>query len=131
MGGKRVRQAVGVAVGVLALGATVSGGTADASTSRANITVGSGNYWGVICAQRAINGLHWESGRYHYVAEDGQFGPDTYKGILAFQAYISTHTRVVLTQDGIVGPHTGDFVVGYAYTWNSTSKCYPYVPTTY
>jgi hypothetical protein len=128
---KRFGRALGLGAGVLALSATVLGGTADASTSRANITLGSGNYWGVICAQRAINGMHWESGRYHYVTEDGKFGSDTYNGILSFQYYISTHTRVTLTQDGIVGPHTGDFVVGYAYEWNSTSKCYPYVPTTY
>jgi hypothetical protein len=131
MNGTRSGRALGLAAGVLALAATVFAGTADASTSRANISVGSGNYWGVICAQRAINGMHWQSGWYHYVTEDGKFGSDTYNGVKSFQHYISTHTRVTLAQDGIVGPKTGDFVVGYASTWNSTSKCYPYVPTTY
>ncbi|MFF4733680.1 peptidoglycan-binding protein [Streptomyces mirabilis] len=132
MNGTTIRRTLGLGTGMVALTATLLSGTAHADPSRANISVGSGNYWGVVCAQRAINAMHYENTAwYHEVAEDGVFGSDTYNGVRSFQHYMNYHRNQNLVIDGIVGPATGDDVVYMARHWNASSNCYPYVPTTY
>jgi peptidoglycan hydrolase-like protein with peptidoglycan-binding domain len=133
MTGTRIRRTLALGAGMIALSATLLTGTAQASTSKADISQGSSNSRGVICIQEAINEMHYEnSAWYHYVAEDGVFGSDTYGGVRSFQHFQDYHYGASLTIDGIVGPKTGDYVVSWASSWGDDwSTCYNNVPTTF
>lgn len=114
----RTRVFARAAVVMVAAGAAVLGVAAQASASPgvSNISEGSSNHHGVWCVQAAIN--NW-AGR-TVLAEDGDFGSSTLTWVKKFQAGYG------LTQDGIVGKHTGDDIWIFD---NKSSYCYTYVPT--
>jgi len=57
---------------------------------------------------------------------DGAFGPQTYSGIKSFQQWWNQAGYFPhLSVDGVVGPQTGDRMLGYV-----GAGCYLYVPGT-
>ncbi|MER7708775.1 peptidoglycan-binding domain-containing protein [Kitasatospora sp. NPDC097605] len=96
----------------------VAGG-AQAVPNSGSLWVGYGKanaYNSVRCVQLISNSLHYQTG-YHEVAVDGAFGPDTYGAVVALQRWAG------LSQDGVVGPQTGDYIITatkdeYGCYWN-------------
>jgi peptidoglycan hydrolase-like protein with peptidoglycan-binding domain len=104
-------------VTVAAAAATVGlAGTASASPGVSDISYGSSNHHGVWCVQAAINNWHGSN----VLTEDGDFGANTLTWVKKFQKGYG------LSQDGIVGKHTGNDIWIFD---NRSSYCYTYVPT--
>lgn len=105
-------------LGGVVLATTVAVGTADASTSAPYVREGSRGP-GVKCVQEALNkAVHAE------LVVDGIDGPATTSAVKTFQY------RYGLSEDGIVGPRTGEDVWAWDLSMGLNS-CYPYVPTTH
>jgi peptidoglycan hydrolase-like protein with peptidoglycan-binding domain len=98
-------------------------GTAGATTTAGWIGYGYANtHNGVTCVQDAIE----NSPAPAHVTVDGVFGSATYAGIKAFQQWWDqTGWDPKLSVDGVVGPETGDQMLGYV-----GSGCYLSVPST-
>ena len=113
----RIARGTVLAIGSGVLAASLTAGTASASTTAPYIRQGSVGT-GVKCVQLALNQFDTTL----HLAVDGVDGPRTTAGVKEFQ------NALRLIVDGIVGPATGnviwsvDNVIGAQY-------CFSYVPT--
>ncbi|GHH80842.1 peptidoglycan-binding domain-containing protein [Kitasatospora indigofera] len=111
--------------GAAALAATLSTGTAGASSGAAWIGDGYPNTpQGVWCVQHLANHVARQQGR-ATVAEDKLWGPRTKAQVQWFQSFVG------VTPDGIVGPFTGDNLLyrgdpGYGGT---SGSCFAHIPS--
>ncbi|SEF55760.1 hypothetical protein SAMN05216223_101327 [Actinacidiphila yanglinensis] len=115
-------RAGALAGALLAAASMALTGTAHASTGAGWIGYGYANtHNGVLCVQEAID----NSPAPYHVGTDGLFGPETHAGIKAFQSWWNQHYSPHLSVDGVVGPQTGDQILGWV-----GAGCSLYVPTT-
>ncbi|MEU2337876.1 peptidoglycan-binding domain-containing protein [Streptomyces sp. NPDC006654] len=106
----------------LALAVMGPAGAADARVGADWVGYGYPNHYNAVkCTQEGIN----NSPAPYHVQVDGLFGPDTYQGVIAFQKWWNTAYEPRLGVDGIVGPETGDDLLGWL-----GSGCDYYLPTT-
>lgn len=110
------RSSVAVStLGIAAAAALALAPSASASTTAPYIRYGSsGN--GVWCVQYALNTQGYN------LTEDSKFGPKTLAAVKSFQRHTYLHV------DGIVGPLTGDEIVGADSSFNA-AWCDSVVPT--
>ncbi|MFE5593116.1 peptidoglycan-binding protein [Streptomyces sp. NPDC056549] len=99
-------------------------GTASASPSAPYLGYGSQGE-GVKCVQIAVN---WANAYPVHLAEDGVWGDQTQRGVVAFQRWKLGDAQA----DGVVGPNTGDKVMQILNQAPALAEqCYDYVPTHY
>ncbi|MEZ0095910.1 peptidoglycan-binding protein [Streptacidiphilus sp. EB129] len=128
--GKRLVVRLGVVSVTAVLAAGALGGVASANSNPSTPWVGPGQtntYDGVWCVQRLLNDIG-DPG-WHHLDEDGSFGPDTAGAIRAYQQAVKDYGAVPSMQvDGIVGPQTGNLLVGATYGASGTN-CANILPT--
>lgn len=116
------RRFAALSAAAIAIATMAMTGTAQARAGADWVGPGYPNhYWAVWCVQHISN---LTPDGYHYVQEDGQFGPDTEGAIEAFQSWDG------LPADGIVGPQTGTELLSATNGMPGTD-CQYWLPTSY
>ncbi|MFF9646231.1 peptidoglycan-binding domain-containing protein [Kitasatospora aureofaciens] len=134
------RKTFGRAAAALAVaGSALLGLSGTASAAQGAPYIGDGypnNSQAVWCVQHNINhflGITTKTDHPAPLAEDGLWGPKTKAAVEWIQedAYVDGQKLQV---DGIVGPLTGDMIMGEGYQYGNgeqDSPCWPYIPTTF
>ncbi|MFI9721482.1 peptidoglycan-binding protein [Streptomyces sp. NPDC052396] len=116
---KKTLRRGSVAMGAMLLAAMASTTSASAAPGINPIEIGDYGY-GVRCVQAAVD--YWGgTSRGVSVKVDGQFGNATENAVMEFQKDFG------IAPDGVVGPQTGNYIVGYAEHWDP--RCTGVVPT--
>ncbi|MFF0413786.1 peptidoglycan-binding protein [Kitasatospora sp. NPDC004745] len=104
---------------------TMLAGTASANTQVGYVGDHQANNWTAVwCVQHDINHFAQNSW-YPHIDEDGYWGPKTKNAVVWFQGRLISGAKYA---DGIVGPRTGDLLLGYG-DEDQDAKCRAALPT--